>query len=87
MIDNKPRTRKKKGINMSEVKFNIVQKIGVLSTSAKGWTKELNVIAWNDKEPKYDLREWSPDHKTMSRGVTLTEEEVEKLRELLNNPS
>ena len=72
---------------MSEVKFNIVQKIGVLSTSAKGWTKELNVIAWNDKEPKYDLREWSPDHNTMSRGVTLTEEEVEKLRELLNNPS
>lgn len=72
---------------MSEVKFNIVQKIGVLSTSAKGWTKELNVIAWNDKEPKYDLREWSPDHKTMSRGVTLTEEEVERLRELLNNPS
>ena len=72
---------------MSDIKFNIVQKIGVLSTSAKGWTKELNVIAWNDKEPKYDIREWSPDHKTMSRGVTFTEEEMERLRELLNSPS
>ncbi len=68
---------------MSDIKFTIVKKIGVLSESAKGWKKELNVISWNDETPKYDLRDWSPDHKKMGKGITLTEEEVEKLRELL----
>lgn len=44
---------------MAEIKFQIVKEIGVLSESAKGWKKELNLISWNDKEPKYDLRDWS----------------------------
>ena len=47
---------------MSDIKFEIVKKIGVLSKSEKGWTKELNLIRWNDREPKYDLRSWSPDN-------------------------
>lgn len=69
---------------MADIKFEIVKKIGVLSTSAKGWAKELNLVSWNGREPKYDLREWSPDGQTMSKGVTLTKEELLKLRELLN---
>ena len=68
---------------MADIKFQIVKEIGVLSESAKGWRKELNVVSWNDGTPKYDLREWSPDHEKMGKGITLTEEEVEKLRELL----
>lgn len=68
---------------MADIKFKIVKEIGVLSESAKGWRKELNVVSWNDGTPKYDLREWSPDHEKMGKGITLTEEEVEKLRELL----
>ena len=69
---------------MPDIKFEIVKKIGVLSKSEKGWAKELNLIRWNDREPKYDIREWSPDGKTMSKGVTLSKEELVALKELLN---
>jgi hypothetical protein len=69
---------------MPDIKFEIIKKIGVLSKSDKGWTKELNLISWNDREPKYDIREWSPDGKTMGKGVTLSKEELVTLRESLN---
>lgn len=70
---------------MADIKFEIKETIGVLSESAKGWTKELNLISWNDKEPKYDLREWDPTHEKMGKGITLSIEEIKKLREYLNN--
>ena len=70
---------------MSDIKFEIIKKIGVLSKSEKGWAKELNLIRWNDREPKYDIREWSPDGQTMSKGVTLSKEELAVLKELLNS--
>ncbi len=70
---------------MAEIKFEIKENIGVLSESAKGWTKELNLVSWNDKEAKYDLREWDPEHKKMGKGVTLSREELEKLRDVLND--
>lgn len=69
---------------MADIKFAIVKKIGVLSKSGKGWSKELNLIRWNDREPKYDIRDWSPDGQTMSKGVTLSKEELVALKELLN---
>jgi hypothetical protein len=69
---------------MADIKYEIIKKFGVLSTSSKGWTKELNLIAWNDREAKYDIREWSPDGQTMGKGVTLTKEELRALRELLD---
>ena len=69
---------------MAELKFEITKSIGVLSENAKGWTKELNMVSWSDHDPKYDIREWSPDHTRMGKGVTLTEEEVENLKALLN---
>ena len=67
---------------MAELKFEITERIGVLSENAKGWTKELNKVSWN--EPKYDLREWNPDHSRMGKGITLTDEEVETLKAILN---
>lgn len=67
-----------------EIKFEIVKEIGVLSESAKGWTKELNLVSWNGAEAKYDLRDWAPEHEKMGKGVTLTADEAEKLKELLN---
>ena len=70
---------------MPDIKFEIIKKIGVLSKSEKGWAKELNLIRWNEREPKYDIREWSPDGQTMSKGVTLSKEELAALKELLNN--
>ena len=68
---------------MPEIKFEIINTIGVLSESTKGWTKELNLISWNGREPKYDIRDWDPEHQKMGIGVTLTEEELKKLKELL----
>lgn len=70
---------------MSDIKYEIKQEIGTLSQSPKGWTKELNLVSWNDKQPKYDLREWSPGHEKMGKGVTLSVEELRTLKELLNN--
>ena len=67
-----------------EIIFEIVKEIGVLSESSKGWTKELNLVSWNDGAPKYDLRDWAPDHEKMGKGVTLSEDEIRKLKELLD---
>ena len=69
---------------MADIKFEIKETIGTLSESAKGWSKELNLISWNGREPKYDLRDWAPDHAKMGKGVTLSVEELKKLRDLLN---
>lgn len=70
---------------MADIKYEITKELGVLSESAKGWTKELNMVSWNDREPKFDLREWAPEHEKMGKGVTLTEDEAEALFELLKN--
>ena len=69
---------------MAEIKFEIKENIGVLSESSKGWSKELNLVSWNDKEAKHDIREWDPAHEKMGKGVTLSSEELKKLREFLN---
>ena len=69
---------------MAEIKFEIKESIGTLSESPKGWARELNLISWNEKAPKYDLRDWAPDHEKMGKGVTLTVEELKALRDLLN---
>jgi hypothetical protein len=69
---------------MPNIKFDIANKIGVLSENPKGWKKELNLISWNDREPKYDLRDWSPENEKMGKGVTLSKEEIAELRGILN---
>ena len=69
---------------MADIKYEIVKELGVISESARGWTKELNLISWNDKEPKYDIRDWAPEHEKMGKGITLTKEEAQKLSELLS---
>lgn len=69
---------------MADIKYEIIEEIGVLSESVKGWTKELNLVSWNGGIPKYDIRDWAPGHEKMGKGVTLTEEEAKKLKELLS---
>lgn len=71
-------------MKMAELKFEITKHLGILSENARGWTKELNMVSWNDREPKYDLREWSPDHTRMGKGITLTEEDITTLKAILN---
>ena len=70
---------------MAEIKYDIEKEIGVVSETAKGWKKELNLISWNGKTAKYDLRDWAPEHEKMGKGITLSKEELKSLRELLNN--
>ena len=62
--------------------FEIVEQIGVIATYSTGWTKELNIVKWSGGMPKFDIRDWSPDHLHMSKGVTLRNEELTKLLEL-----
>lgn len=69
---------------MPEIKYEIVEKIGVLSTTDKGWSKKLNLVSWNDREPKYDLRDWNENHDKMGKGITLTRDELDKLKETLD---
>ena len=70
---------------MPEIKYEIVENLGVLSETEKGWQKELNLVSWNDRPAKYDLRDWSPNHEKMCKGITLTNDEVAKLKEILGN--
>ena len=70
---------------MDDIDYEIVMQIGLLSQSASGWTKEVNLISWNGRAPKYDIRDWAPGHQKMGRGVTLSREEMLGLRDLLNS--
>lgn len=70
---------------MSDFKFEITEHLGTLSESAKGWTKELNKVSFNDRPAKYDSREWDPDHQKMSKCVTLNDEEMEILSKILKD--
>ncbi len=69
---------------MTDINYEIIETVGTLSKSTKGWAKELNLISWNSRDPKYDLRDWAPEHEKMGKGVTLTKEELKKLRNILN---
>ncbi len=69
---------------MAEIKYEITKELGVISENAKGWRIELNMVSWNDNPPKYDIRNWSPDHGRMGKGITLTEEDMEMLVKLYN---
>ena len=57
---------------MAELKYEIVQHLATIAEGSKGWSKELNLVSWNERDPKFDLREWSPDHTKMGKGITLT---------------
>ena len=68
---------------MAEFKYEITERIAVLSQSPNGWERQLNMVSWNDREPKYDIRDWAPEHEKMGKGITLSQEEAEALYELL----
>ena len=69
------------------MEFTIIKWLGNLSkrTDNKGeiWTKEVNIVSWNGRQPKIDIREWSADHTRMSKGITLTDAEADRLMEVL----
>ncbi|PXW89010.1 hypothetical protein DES38_11156 [Streptohalobacillus salinus] len=65
------------------IQYEIIEQIGVISKGSSGWQKELNLVSWNNRPAKYDLRDWSDNHEKMGKGVTLSEEEVKALKKLL----
>ncbi|MGA2546069.1 MAG: PC4/YdbC family ssDNA-binding protein [Rectinemataceae bacterium] len=69
--------------DVKEIKFEIVRKLGLLSEGGRGWRKELNIVAWNEREPKLDIRDWAEDHSRMGKGVTLTRDEAGRLYEYI----
>ena len=70
---------------MTEVTMLLVKHFGVISTSKRGWTKELNLVSWNGREPKYDIREWSEDRKKSSKGLTFSKDEMIELKKVMND--
>jgi hypothetical protein len=68
-----------------EISFEIQKQLGVISQTGKGWAKELNLISWNGRPAKFDIRDWSPNREKMGRGIVLTVDEMKALRELLNS--
>ena len=69
---------------MPEIKYELVEKIGIVSEGNNGWNKELNLIKWNEREAVYDIRTWSPDREKMGKGITISVEEAKVLRDMLN---
>lgn len=65
--------------------FEIEKNLGVLSESTKGWKKELNLVSWNGGKAKYDIRDWSPEHDKMGKGITMNEEEIQLLKDFLKD--
>ena len=67
-----------------QLEKTITQSFGVISEGKGGWKTELNLVSWGGREAKYDIRSWSADHEKMSKGITLTKEELISLKELLS---
>ncbi|EEU75802.1 conserved hypothetical protein [Enterococcus faecalis E1Sol] len=68
-----------------EFSYEILEEVAMLSENARGWRKELNLISWNGRPPKFDLREWAPDHEKMGKGITLTNEEFAELSKTIKS--
>lgn len=70
---------------MAEIKFDIIEKLGTIGEGSKGWSKEVNIISWNGRKPKIDIRDWDENNEKMGKGLTLTKEELKTLKGLLNS--
>lgn len=68
---------------MAEFKYEVKETLGVLSSAPNGWERQLNLVSWNDRDPKYDIRDWAPDHTKMGKGISLTADELAALKDLL----
>ena len=69
---------------MADIKYEITRSLGILSQGTRGWQKEINLISWNERAPKVDIRDWAPEHEKMGKGITLSREELIHLRDILN---
>ncbi len=65
--------------------YKIEKNFGTISTGRGGWSTELNLVSWNGRQAKYDIRSWDENHEKMGKGLTLTTEEIKALKTLLNS--
>lgn len=70
---------------MAEFKYEITERIAVLSTNPNGWERQLNMVSWNERDPKYDIRDWSPDGSKMGKGISLSHDEISILKGVLDD--
>ncbi|HPF43938.1 MAG TPA: PC4/YdbC family ssDNA-binding protein [Syntrophomonadaceae bacterium] len=70
---------------MADIKFDIKEEFGILSEGSRGWKKEINLVSWNDRKPKIDIRDWDENRGKMGKGITLNKTELLKLKEILNS--
>ena len=68
---------------MADFQYEILEEIAVLSENPKGWRKEFNLVSWNGRPAKFDIRDWAPNHEKMGKGVALSNEEFEALKSTL----
>ncbi len=68
---------------MADLKFEITKHLGVIGEGTRGWRKEVNLVSWNERKPKLDIRDWDETHEKMGKGVTLNSSELEELKKLL----
>ena len=68
---------------MADIKFEIYNNLGILSVNSRGWKKEVNIVSWNGRKPKLDIRDWDENHEKMGKGITLSREEALELRNVL----
>ena len=69
---------------MTELKYEITEQLGELGETGNGWKKEINLISWNEREPVFDIRTWNAKHDRMGKGITLTIDELKRLKEILD---
>ena len=81
--DKNQKAKTEKGQGMKEIQYEIVKEIAVLSASDSGYTKEINLISRNGREPKYDIRSFSPNREKCGKGITLNADEAAALLEAL----
>ena len=72
---------------MADFKYEITQELGVISKSKSGWTRELNLVSWNGGAPKFDIRDWAPGHEKMGKGISLSADEIENLKKIIDTIS
>jgi len=67
-----------------EIECEIIESYGVFSEGVKFWNKEVNLVSWNGRPAKLDIRNWQRDHQKCGKGITLTRKEAEDLVKLLS---
>ncbi len=67
-----------------EITYDIIKELGILSVVRGGWTRELNLISWNGAKPEYDIRDWTPNREKLGKGIALSAEEIDKLKDILD---